>query len=89
MILIHNATKLVVFLPSSKTAANVEMFNITTSPPRKIACDLGIESIRYNNQDGATGLSLDADDTLYFGCQRGIAKIMNFSGVVSFLCPNL
>ena len=88
MIFIHNATKLVVFLPASQYAADVEMFDITTSPPRKIACDLGIAGIRYHNQDGATGLLLDADDTLYLGCRAGIAKIKNFSKVVSLLCPN-
>ena len=87
MILIHNATKLVVFLPSSKTAADVELFDITTTPPRKLVCDLGIEGIQYYDHDGATGLLLDADDTLYFGCMLGIAKIKNFSKAVSLLCP--
>ena len=64
MVLIHNATKLVVFLPSSKTAADVELFDITTTPPRKLVCDLGIEGIQYYDHDGATGLLLDTDDTL-------------------------
>ena len=88
MIFIHNATKLVVFLPASQYAADIEMFDITTSPPRKIACDLGIAGIRYHNEDGAAGLLPDADDTLYLGCRAGIAKIKNFSKVVSLLCPN-
>ena len=88
MIFIHNATKLVVFLPASQYAADVEMFDISTSPPRKIACDLGIAGIRYHNEDGAAGLLLDADDILYLGCRAGIAKIKNFSKVVRLLCPN-
>ena len=87
MVSIHNATKLVVIKPRNKFEADVRLLDVTatqTTPLRE--CNIGIVGLTYD--DGATGLLLDADDTLYFGCQAGIAKIKNFSKVVSLLCPN-
>ena len=87
MIFIHNASKLMVLQPMDRQSAAVKLFNINTSPPQEIACDLGIEGLQYNSQDGATGLYLGVDDTLYIGGQLGIAKIAEFSRVVEMFCP--
>ena len=87
MIFIHNASKLMVLVPQDRQSAAVKLFNVNTSLPQEIACDLGIEGLQYNYQDGATGLYLGVDDTLYIGGQLGIAKIEDFSRVVKMFCP--